>query len=744
MSEARPSWAQWYDPDDSEGLDYDTIPGDIAGEELFNMIVDLKLRNVLSARQACVLAFWAYKAGAQGDVEKLALHPACQSGKYSRKFDVVAGTQVDDACLYQVPTAVRHRHDPVRKWCDVPMLLPLEELVAEIREDPEVSAELKRSLDAGELPPLFTQNPLVQGAPAAELVFPLSLYFDGIAHHRLDSALAISCYVTTGGKRHVIAILRRSEICTCGCKGWCSLHSIWSAIAWQLASLAEGKHPMVRHDGSPFRASEAFRQELAGKALGFRAVVLFLKSDIVEYSHSLGLPAHNDTIAPCPVCFSTLEDFSFDCSALSPTGTGYVQRTATTYDTACRACEITVAPDRPTVELMRQALHYEKTKQGPAGRALLSDDFHHLGLRRRDRLEPTRGLPDVGDFEFRRLPLLATFWRRSCETSARHRNPIFGPATGVSVQNIGLDWLHILSLGVIQLFLMNLVWDLVHSNVMNITGSMQNVFEITIARMKGELNEFYTAEARAGRTHTKCQQLLPTMFGSNTARKFALHGAETNGFLAYCVSALPRWLRLGPRHRHYSQGCRSLVGILDAIRRYPRMMPPEASMQFVHDVADHLRACSELDIVAVSKHHFLMEMAGRCVGSNARAAEHTGSPKGPTVRKSTIGPTPLSPSGFSPGTTGPGFRVWAGKISSGEAGAPRWKRACWISGGGSGGSVVFVSARLDSHGSPGYQSCWSDESANFELKRICRGAHAAHWNARVLINWRAVEGRRRA
>ena len=100
------------------------------------------------------------------------------------------------------------------------------------------------------------------------------------------------------------------------------------------------------------------------------------------------------------MCFSTLEDFSFDCSALSPTGTGYVQRTATMYDTACRACEITVAPDRPTVELMRQALHYEKTKQGPAGRALLNDDFHHLGLRLRDRLEPTRGLPMLATSSF--------------------------------------------------------------------------------------------------------------------------------------------------------------------------------------------------------------------------------------------------------------------------------------------------------------------------------------------------------
>ena len=200
-----------------------------------------------------------------------------------------------------------------------------------------------------------------------------------------------------------------------------------------------------------------------------------------------------------------------------------------------------MAPDQPTVELMRQALHYEKTKQGPAGRALLSDDFHHLGLRRRDRLEPTRGLPDVGDFEFRRLPLLATFWRRSCETSARHRNPIFGPATGVSVQNIGIDWLHILSLGVIQLFLMNLIWDLVHSNVMNITGSMQNVFEITINRIKGELNEsLYGGSPSWQDTHQ-----VPTIIADNVRKQHCQKNRSSRsrdqrllGILHICTSSL--------------------------------------------------------------------------------------------------------------------------------------------------------------------------------------------------------------
>ncbi len=44
-------------------------------------------------------------------------------------------------------------------WSDVPVLPPLEELSAEINNDPEVAAELRRSLEAGDLPPLLLDNP---------------------------------------------------------------------------------------------------------------------------------------------------------------------------------------------------------------------------------------------------------------------------------------------------------------------------------------------------------------------------------------------------------------------------------------------------------------------------------------------------------------------------------------------------------------------------------------------------------
>ena len=613
LNNDRPAWGNL---GEEANIPWDAIPPAEAGDELCNFLISLKLNGSLSARQACILAFFAFKAGAIGPVQQLAMKPDCQTGKYSQRFDKVAGTKPDTSLMYDLPLALRRRHDTVRTWTEVPVRLPLEELAKEIRDSPEVTAELRRTIAEGEMPKIYTEHPVVTGAPAGELVYPLSIYMDGIAHTRLDSALAVWCYFSTCGKRHLLAILRRSEMCNCGCKGWCTLFPLWCVVAWQLASMASGRHPSERHDGSPFRDSEAFRLAVAGSLLGFRILCIFLKSDIVEYSHSLGFPAHNDTIGPCPLCFATLADISFDCMALSPMGTGRPRKTPASYDLACRSCEVTCTVTSTTVDEMRHVIAYDKSKKGPGGR-ILQWDFPDKGLLRRDRLEPNRALPDIAAFETRECPFLATFWRKSSETSTRHRNPLFGPSTGLSANNIGLDWLHILSLGIIQSLLMWLLWDGVNVNVYGIQGSAQAIFELTVLRIKGELEAFYQDESRSGRHHTRVQAFVPALFGTNSARAFRLHGAETNGFLRFFVTVLPRWVKLGLKLPHYVEGVRSLVGIIDAIREFPRQMPTAVEMEFVNNVAAICRACSVLGIQATSKHHFLQEMAGRSLPDNS-------------------------------------------------------------------------------------------------------------------------------
>eukprot|EP00969_Alexandrium_andersonii_P165035 7294703-Alexandrium_andersonii.AAC.1 len=58
----------WHDDDAAEdGIDYAKVSQEVAGQELFALLVRLKLQATLSARQCCCIAFWASKAGAVGE-----------------------------------------------------------------------------------------------------------------------------------------------------------------------------------------------------------------------------------------------------------------------------------------------------------------------------------------------------------------------------------------------------------------------------------------------------------------------------------------------------------------------------------------------------------------------------------------------------------------------------------------------------------------------------------------------------
>eukprot|EP00969_Alexandrium_andersonii_P241147 10646607-Alexandrium_andersonii.AAC.1 len=98
------------------------------------MLVNLKQSGVLSAKQSCILAFWAHRAGASG-VKDLAHRPGLShTGHYSRHFDSVCGTRTKDALpWYEVPIPLHHRWDAGRVVDDVSTLVAHECFDADFR-----------------------------------------------------------------------------------------------------------------------------------------------------------------------------------------------------------------------------------------------------------------------------------------------------------------------------------------------------------------------------------------------------------------------------------------------------------------------------------------------------------------------------------------------------------------------------------------------------------------------------------
>ena len=280
-----PSWSgssvldAWGDPDDECNFDYANVDATAAGEELFEMLVSLKLEGNISAKQCCVLAFWAHKAGACGDVSNLQLRPDQQSGQYSHRFDKVATGSPRDQNHYFVKLGRRLRHDASRAFTPIATQPIHEALAQQMMADKDASlVEALRSARAkGELPPLYTEHPVVAAAPPGADVHPVCVYVGATSFGRQDSVLAFWAYFMLSEKRHLIAVIRKSEMCACGCRGWCSLYPLWSSVSWSLSALVDGVYPQQRHDNEAWGDADASRASLAGLPLGFRGICVFLK-----------------------------------------------------------------------------------------------------------------------------------------------------------------------------------------------------------------------------------------------------------------------------------------------------------------------------------------------------------------------------------------------------------------------------------------------------------------------------------
>ena len=352
------------------------------------------------------------------------------------------------------------------------------------------------------MPPCYTEHSSVCNAAPDDLPQPISMYVDGVAYSRTDTAIGIWCHFALSKTRHLIAVLRKSE-----CLGWDTFYPVWLMIAWSLEHMLNGVYPSQRHDGAEFTAGDQHRADLSGTRLPFKAVCLWIKSDISEYSATFGLPGLGDAISSCPFCFSSSDDLDafYRTSDLSAEGAGFPEKTAAVYDHACTSCEtvIRLSPaDRSTVV---RNLHYSKNKRGPGGRSLLVD-LPHLGLRKRMRVEPSKYLANVAALEMVDHNVDVVFWDHTKDTTCRHRNPILSAATGVTIKALGIDWMHSIALGPAQFVLHPLMWAIIVANIFIIVGGSDSVAELSFARIRDELFTWYEAESKAGRqspeTHT--------------------------------------------------------------------------------------------------------------------------------------------------------------------------------------------------------------------------------------------------
>eukprot|EP00959_Pyramimonas_sp_CCMP1952_P290382 6073741-Pyramimonas_sp.AAC.1 len=99
-------------------------------------------------------------------------------------------------------------------------------------------------------------------------------------------------------QRHTIATIRKADLCSCACRGMCTIGAIMSVVVWSLNVLASGVFPELAHDGTPFHSE--WRHNVRGFPLaeGLCGALVEMRADLLEFVSALGFRRWDNVLNP--------------------------------------------------------------------------------------------------------------------------------------------------------------------------------------------------------------------------------------------------------------------------------------------------------------------------------------------------------------------------------------------------------------------------------------------------------------
>lgn len=563
----------------------------------------------LSAKRMCTLCHWASLAGVS-EARPYSLRPSAQSGHFQRKLDAALGFREEDLKLYKLKAPVMV--DERRESQVVHVKPPHEALADELQNHPAVKTEWQTRIRHEPWIAQYERHPVVQSAlpQDREHILPIAIYMDATEYTTRDTLLVLTVHVLPSKRRLLCFAVRKSDFCTCGCGGWCTLFPLYQFLAWSLAALASGIAPHQRHDGEKWlQPSDDTRSAQAGEPLGFKAVVVDVAGDWAEFALRWGFPtwsAHH----PCFFCNTTLSD-------LREHGCIGDLRSNEDYHNACTACEVWVTIETEDMRRkIRFALVDTKAKKGRA----LASAIPELRLRRGDRLEPCHSLPDVHMIDTAKLPVLALFWRAGQHPTTHHRHPVLNETLGIGIDTFSIDVLHTLHLGVFQFWIGRVLWVFFEADVFRTqhTG-MEDCIKATLAEFCARLKDWYPRYKRklgesAGRAVTQVRTIKPSMVGTEESQTVKLKAAETRHLLPFTLLLVREHRQAVSEHVNVN----ALIGSGEALLEYtmilarePRRVSDSAQRDLIRHCHKHIHLAMDAGILLRPKHHLFRHLSSR-------------------------------------------------------------------------------------------------------------------------------------
>ena len=523
------SWEAGSDSSDDD-IDVDKYSPEKCCTVLCDLLLSLYYSGGLTAKALCTIFFWMFKAGLQYDsVRAVMFRPDAQSGHYQRHLDSVLGLRSESTTqsFYFMEVPMYSEAWMGRRLNRIPVFIPHAELHEEMKESITFDDDLAHAISHRTMPPSYFNHTVVSGT--TDRVAPIAMYVDGVQFQKTDSVLGLWVHNLIIKKRHLICSLKKSHMCKCGCKGWCTLYAVFNFFRWSFSAAASGVFPAARHDGpwSPIELGFA----LAGTALVYKMAVIQLKTDWAEV-YTFGLSTWKSLLFPCYMCYAESGGDVETITDAFAEELPWRDIEESDYETACTRCEVKVTATREQQCRLKPLLMYDKREQGSLGLSL-SHAFAELGLIKGDRLEPVPDHPDVGEVlsKFGKFAVLAlVFWRRGNETFVRRRNPLF-LVPGLSCELMLADVLHCVWLGTAQAWLVAALFVLFDANVFQCDGPQEVRDQLSILRLRAVMGKWYSDCQRCGVDVTSIRKLTLSMLGNRRdhARQ-PFKAAQAKGF----------------------------------------------------------------------------------------------------------------------------------------------------------------------------------------------------------------------
>ena len=316
-----------------------------AGDDLLGYLLGMYAGSKpMTAKDACTVAWLAKEAGCEGGVCDLAYHPKNSGGSFQAHIDIITPRRADsDYYWIDVPVYAKGVGRTTKR---MPTLPPHETIQHQCEHTPALAPDVLSVDDEFlEWHDIYEWHPGVR-ACKPELPLLCAMYSDGIRFTRsdrtgkADSLDGFFFHLVPQGRRHSVAFLRKSELCRCGCRGWCSVYPIMLLVSWSVRAMLQGRFPDTAHDGSPW-LTEDRRRNLAGKPLR-KGVLVWIKGDLIEQAVTYGLRGLGSTFHPCMLCDTLLENMH-ECESVELFSDLWGSKDPlTSYENSCQECEVTV------------------------------------------------------------------------------------------------------------------------------------------------------------------------------------------------------------------------------------------------------------------------------------------------------------------------------------------------------------------------------------------------------------------